>query len=53
MTRMYINVFRDTNRQAAIDIMQGLDPDLSDLKDDKSEVCKQKDSSFLERTSLN
>ncbi|XP_063691183.1 phosphatidylinositide phosphatase SAC2-like isoform X2 [Bolinopsis microptera] len=37
VTRMYINVFRDTNRQAAIDIMQGLEPDLAEIRDEVRE----------------
>ncbi|KAL5248924.1 hypothetical protein ACHWQZ_G017949 [Mnemiopsis leidyi] len=37
VTRMYINLFRDTNRQAAIDIMQGLEPDLAEIRDEVKE----------------
>ena len=29
---------RDTNRQAAIDIMHGLEPDLAEIREEKSEV---------------
>ena len=30
--------YRDTNRQAAIDIMQGLEPDLAEIRDEVKEV---------------
>ena len=31
-------MFRDTNRQAAIDIMQGLEPDLAEIREEVREV---------------
>ena len=32
------SLLRDTNRQAAIDIMQGLEPDLAEIRDEVEEV---------------
>eukprot|EP00116_Pleurobrachia_bachei_P013583 sb/3473845/ len=37
VTRMYINVFRDTYRQAAIDIMQNVELDLAAIREEREE----------------
>ena len=46
-TFIFCTMFRDTNRQAAIDIMQGLEPDLAEIRDEVKEVRKTRDNPSL------